>query len=144
MEEPEIGPIFCLGCYKHVSGRQQWRIHRARHCVTSRLSLAETREAVKNAFINFAPTGSDDSYVLEPEHNTMFDTGPSNFSGLEDVAWSQDAVNSVNSPWGAAQDWAALVDIPDQIGPQDNMFGRLEKEQGDKKQQEGTACVQIP
>lgn len=113
--------------------------------MTSRLSLAETREMVKNAFINFASTVLDDSYVLEPEHNTMFDTGPSNFSGFDGADWSQDTVDPVNSLWGSAQEdeWTALVNV-DQSGPQDDMFVRPEKSQDDEKQQEGITSVQIP
>lgn len=143
MEEPELGPIFCLGCYKHFSERLQWRIHRARQCVASRLSLSESKEAVKSAFIHFAPTGLDDSYVPNFEHDAMFENGPSNLSGFDDAPWSQQAFNSVFSPWRSAQedDPASLGDTH-QIGLQDDMFGRLEKEQGDRKQQEGIVCVQ--
>lgn len=110
--------------------------------MTSRLSLAETREAVKKAFISFASTGPDGSYVLDSEHNTVLDAGPSNISGFEGVDWSQGTINSVSSSWGAAQkdDWAAFVDFH-QIGTQDDVFGRPEKEQDDVKGQEGISFV---
>lgn len=112
--------------------------------MASKLSLPETKEAVKNAFINVAPTGLDDAYVPDSEHNVLLETGPSNFSGFEGATWSQDTVNPVNSRWDSAQedDWATFGGIH-QFGLQDDMFGRPEKEQGDKKQQEGIACTQV-
>lgn len=67
-KDPEIGPIFCLRCNKRVFGRSLWHIHRSQRCVSLKANLADTRRAVKDAFIGYAPTGVDDHIILQPSH----------------------------------------------------------------------------